>query len=147
MGIKSPKTDDKSLNDNRLLLISERENKVFLPYSIPDLQDKMRENPDYKSFDEIIEDFYVVPLNKYKSPIIARFKEAFKLMREKENASIFESISYGFQLMNNYNLHPAVISACRNEDELDIYLDCLDENELDEFKFFDIQFDIPLSRI
>lgn len=42
--------------------------------------------------------------------------------------------------MLNYSLNPAVIAACRNEDELDIYLDCLEENELEQFDIFDIKY-------
>jgi len=40
------------------------------------------------------------------------------------------------------NLHPAVIAACKNLDELDIYLDYLNNNELDKFTIFNIQYDI-----
>lgn len=40
-------------------------------------------------------------------------------------------------------LHPAVITACKNIDELDIYLAYLETNELDKFDIFDVVFDIP----
>jgi hypothetical protein len=40
------------------------------------------------------------------------------------------------------NLHPAIISACKNTDELDIYLSCLEFDELEDFKIFNIVFDI-----
>ena len=49
----------------------------------------------------------------------------------------------GTELLFNYNLHPAIISACRNLDELDIYLDYLENNETENFKCFSIIFEIP----
>ena len=48
----------------------------------------------------------------------------------------------GLELFGERYLHPAIISACRNIDELDVYLDCLHKNELDEFKIFDIKYEL-----
>ena len=45
----------------------------------------------------------------------------------------------GFELMFKYKLNPIIIAACRNLEELDIYLDCLEENELFDFKCFEIR--------
>jgi hypothetical protein len=39
-------------------------------------------------------------------------------------------------------LHPAIITACKSIDELDIYLSCLEDNQLDDFKIFDIKYEI-----
>ena len=44
--------------------------------------------------------------------------------------------------MFHYDLNPIVIAACRNLDELDIYLDCLQENELSDFDCFEIKFEL-----
>ena len=44
--------------------------------------------------------------------------------------------------MFKYKLNPIVIAACRNLDELDIYLDCLENNELYDFKCFEIKFEV-----
>ena len=44
--------------------------------------------------------------------------------------------------MFKYDLNPIIIAACRNLDELDIYLDCLEEDEVNKFKCFDIRFEI-----
>ena len=46
--------------------------------------------------------------------------------------SLKEAIELGFELMFQSDLNPAVIAACKDLDELDIYLDCLDDNELEE---------------
>lgn len=126
------------------LVISETRSKVILPYLIDTLNKKMQNNPGkYSSIDEIIAKEYTIPLSRYKNPIVSRFREAFKLMRIKEKSSIAKAFDLGMELTFNYNLHPAIISACRNLDELDIYLDCLENEETDKFKCFDIVFEIP----
>ena len=64
-------------------------------------------------------------------------------MRKKEKASISDSFELGFELMFNYNLHPAIIAACKNLDELDIYLDYLETGETNNFDCFEIIFELP----
>ena len=83
-----------------------------------------------------------MPLNKFENFSIARFREAFNLIRHKEKGSIFSALDLALELMFKYNLNPIIIAACRNLDELDIYLDCLDENELYDFKCFEIRFEV-----
>ena len=134
--------NEPQIKDNRTLIISEKDNKVYLPYFATDLQQILLKS-DYESFDELIQNDYVFPLKKFKSPIISRFREGFKLMREKEYESFSASFSFGVKLMNNYKLHPAVISACRNIDELNCFLGCLDDGNLNSFDIFDIKFDVP----
>lgn len=125
------------------LLISEMSGKVVLPYSISELNNILENNLDkYKNISEIIEDKYTIPYSYYKNPIFARFKETFKLVKNKEHKSIKEAFDLAVELMFNYNIHPAIISACKNIDELDIYLDYLDTNETDKFDCFKIKFEI-----
>ncbi len=125
------------LKDNRTLLISEEKGKVYLPYLEEDLREAQKTYSDL-SISEIIEKKYVNPIRIYKNSMISRFREAFNLMYNKENKSFKDSILLGFELMFEFNLHPAIISACRNLQELDIYLDCLDDNELEKFSCFKI---------
>lgn len=144
--LKSTAKSDKV--DNKLLLISEKEDKVYLPYLISDLEEIFKTNSNYTSIDDIIEKQYILPLSRFKNNMFSRFKESYNLIKNKEKGTFKEAFFLGMEQMNNYKLHPAVIAACRNEDELDIYLDCLDGNELDNFEFFDIQFEIsPTVRI
>ncbi len=125
------------------LIISELKGKVFLPYTLSCLNNILNDNPDkYSSIEDIIEKEYTIPYELFKSPAISRFKEAFKLVRYKNKGSIKEAFDLGMELLFNYNLHPAIISACRNLDELDIYLDYLEDNETDKFNCFDIKFEI-----
>lgn len=138
------KTEDNSyaeLKDNKVLLISEKQKKVFLPYCISELNDILDRNRDYSDIHQLIESEYVLPLSRYSNPILSRFREGYNLMRQRQNASITESLNLAFELAFNTLLNPAVITACRDLDELDIYLDCLNSNELDEFKLFEIKYE------
>lgn len=125
------------LKDNDTLIISDEERKVYLPYNIDDLREEAERNNNIP-IDELIKWKYILPIEKYKNSIRARYREAYKLMREREKKSVAKSISLGLELMFEFNLHPAIISACRNLKELDVYLDCLDDNELEKFSCFKI---------
>ncbi len=131
------------LQDNRILLISEKENKVYLPYYVKDLKDILKKNPKkYSNIQDIINEEYIIPLSRFKYPVLSRFKEAFSLMKYREKASITECLDLAFELSFNNLLNPAIIAACRNLDELDIYLDCLDANELNKFTIFEVKYDV-----
>lgn len=136
--------DNKSLGiiDNPVLLISEKEGKVFLPYTVSELEAKLKNNHKYKTLQQIIDFEYVLPISRYKSPILARFKEAYSLMKNKEDASILDCLDLSIELAFNYSLHPAIITACKSLDELDLYLDCLDSNKLYKFDIFEVKFDV-----
>lgn len=143
---KSTKKQVKSdIPNNNTLIISEKENKVYLPFFSTDLQQSLLKSK-YETYEELIQNDYIFPLKKYRSPVISRFREGYKLMREKEYESFGSSFSFGMKLMNNYKLHPAVISACRNIDELQCFLDCLEDDNLQNFDIFDIKFDIAPSK-
>ena len=128
-------------NENTLI-ISETENKVFLPYTLKDIQCYMIEHKNF-NFDDVIQLKYTIPLSKYKNAVKSRFVEAYTLIRKKEHGSIKDALDLAFELAFNSNLHPAIITACKNLRELDIYLACLESNELDDFRFFKILFQIP----
>ena len=126
------------------LIISEISKTVLLPYKKSEL-DNLEDVSVNKN--DLIRKKYVVPIEKYKSPALSRFREAFKLMRNIEKKSMIEAIDLGIELSLNSKLHPAIISACRNLDELDIYLDYLDNNQTDKFDCFCIKFEIaPLLK-
>lgn len=127
--------------DNKVLLISKLKNKVFLPYRLKDLTVLLGRSRKYKDIQDIINDKYIVPIDRYKNPTISRFKEAFNLMRKKEKASIMDSIDLALDVAFNSRLYPAVITACRNLEELDTYLDYLELNELDKFEYFKVKYE------
>lgn len=124
------------------LIISEIQQSVILPYYVSELEEISSYNNNM-AFDEIIKQKYTLPISMFKSLVFSRFREAFKLARNKEKKSLKFSFDLGLELLFNYNLHPAIIAACRNLDELDIYLDCLDSGETDKFQCFNIKFEVP----
>lgn len=129
--------------DHNILIISEKDQKAYLPYHYSDIENIYNNSKDfYSSIEDVINTLYIIPLNRFKNSAISRFRESLNLMIHKENSSIIKGLDLGFELMFNYKLNPIIISACSNLDELDIYLDCLEENELDDFTCFEIRFEV-----
>ena len=125
------------------LLISESMQKVILPFSSSELEDYLKQYPShFRNTQDVIDKVFTIPLKVFNNPAIARFRETFRLMREKENASIKDALDLALELMFNYNLYPAIITACKNLDELDIYLAYLDTGEIDKFKIFNIVYQL-----
>lgn len=138
-------TEPASQYSENTLVISETQKKVILPYNINIVNEILQNNARYHSIDEVVNKLYTRPISYYRFSAMARFKEAYKLVKNREKASVFKALSLGFELFGNYSLHPAIITACNSLDELDIYLACLDENDLDDFKFFNIKYEVPLA--
>ena len=139
---KSENFENSELVENTLI-ISEKKGKIFLPYTLSLLNDILMDNPEkYSSIEDVIEKEFTLPFESFKNPAIARFREAFKLIRKKEKESVKDAFDLGMELLFNYDLHPAIISGCKNIDELDIYLDYLETNEIDKFDCFKIVFDV-----
>lgn len=130
-------------HDNNILIISEKEQRAYLPFFYSEVKNIFQNsNNQYQTMQDVVDDLYIVSLDKFKNSAIARFREAFHLIRNKEKASITKALDLGLELMFNYSLNPIVVAACRNLDELDIYLDCLEENELYDFNCFEIKFEV-----
>lgn len=137
-----PMNDNSDLKENTLI-ISEKNQNVILPYKISDLQEILDADSNiYNSPQDIIEKYYTRPLSIYKNTSLSRFKESLSLIREREKGTLKQALDLGLELFFNSNLHPAVISACKNLDELDIYLDYLENGETYKFNCFDIVFDV-----
>lgn len=124
------------------LLISEVAKVVILPYTLKALNEKLSTSSEYKNINEIINEEYTIPLVYYKHTAICRFKEAMKLALNKDKTSYFKALSLAIECLTNYNLHPAIITACNSLDDLDIYLSCLEDNQLDDFKIFNIKYEM-----
>ena len=135
--IDEAKIAESKLEDNKTLIISEEDGKVYLPYTKEEIKRELENTKNIK-VSEIIQNKYVVSIEKYKNSMRARFREGYNLMRYKENKSKKSAIFLGLELMFEFNLHPSIITACKNMQELDIYLDCLDDNELEKFPCFKI---------
>ena len=118
--------------DRNILLISEKDQKAYLPYKDDEIEKiYSNSNKKYNSIQEIIKERYVLPLDRFQNAPISRFRE-----------TIFKAIDLAIELMFNFKLNPIIIAACSNLDELDIYLDCLEENQLFDFKCFEIKFEV-----
>ena len=123
---------------------SEQEKHVILPYTLKKLNNILKANPDkYTDIYDIIDKLYTKPIKYYKNAPIARFREAYKLAKDRENMSFKGSLDLAFECFFNTSLHPAIISSCENINQLDVYLSCLEYDELDDFYFFDIMYKIP----
>ena len=129
--------------DNNTLVISEKDQKAYLPFYYFEIE-KIFSAPSskYRCKQDVVNDLYVVPLSRFKYSSISRFRESFFLITKKEHSSISKAIDLGLELMFKYNLNPIIISACRTLEELDIYLDCLENNDLEHFDCFDIKFEV-----
>ena len=129
--------------DRNLLLVSEKDQKAYLPYFMSDIEKIYKNsNKKYSSYQDVIESLYIVPLNRFKNASISRFRETLNLVLHKENLSIIKALDLALELMFQYKLNPIIIAACRNLDELDLYLDCLEEDELFDFDCFEIRFEV-----
>lgn len=133
------------INENDTLLISEKQEKVFLPYSLQDLA-QFTKNSD-KSIEDVIRENFIIPISTFKNPTISRFKEAFNLAKNKSKCSLLKSFNFAVEIMFKYSLNPAIIVACKNVDELKNYLNCLKEQKLDLFKAFKIKYEINPMKI
>lgn len=129
--------------DNNTLIISEKDQKAYLPFYYFEIEKIFNApNNKYKCKQDIVNDLYVLPLSRFKYSSISRFRESFNLITKKEHSSITKAIDLGLELMFKYNLNPIIISACRTLEELDIYLDCLENNNLEDFDCFEIKFEV-----
>ena len=126
------------------LVISETQGKIILPYKLEEVNRILFTHKDtYSSLEDVINKLYTLPISNYKHSSVARFREAYKLMSKSNGSSKLKALSLASELFMNYNLHPAIITACKSVDELDVYLACLEDNTLQDFRFFDIKYEIP----
>ena len=138
----SEEISDGNIQNNNTLIISEKDNKVFLPYTVSEIQSYMEKYPkEYKSLEYVINKEFILPLDYYtKHPSLARFREAYSLIRDREAKSVFDALKYALNIMFKYDLNPAIISACKTEEALHLYIECLENKDLSKFNLFKIEF-------
>lgn len=138
-------TNSKATNeDNPVLIISERDKKVYLPYSKKEVLTYLEQYPEqYKSFDEVISQKFIFPLDFYiKHPVVARFRESYSLVRNKESKPKIEALKFAIDTMFHYELNPAIIAACKSQNQIENYLSCIKEKRENEFTDFEIKFEV-----
>ena len=154
--------------DNKILLISEKEQQVFLPYTLKELEDyldhfegiiitdKNAKNVEGNTIGlndyiavvkdkttKVIKKEFVLPLAYYISyPAFSRFREAYSLSRDREAKPFLESLRYGIEMMFYDKLNPAIIAACKTQEQLSNYIDCLENDKLNDFTDFEIRFEV-----
>lgn len=131
-----------NIPDNKVLTITE--DYVYLPYKCSEINDYLQKYPDtYSSVDEVIQKEFTFSRKYYvKHSVLARFRETYALIRDREAKSVTEALRQAFSLMFRYEINPAIIAACKTQDELEEYLICLEENKLNDFTSFKIKFEI-----
>ena len=147
--IANNSNNENTKDDNNIgtLIISEKENKVILPYTEDDIKKILDETTEYTSLEQIIDDKYTIPLDRYKNPALSRFRETYNLMKKRQKASMADSLDLALELSFNSSLNPAIITACKNLEQLDSYLTCAELNEIDKFEYFKIKYEIlPMKK-
>ena len=145
---KNSNIENDEHTDNPYLIVSEEEKKVFLPYKISEINSYLEQYPNvYSDFEDVVKKEFIIPLHYYtKNPIVTRFRETYSLIHDREGKSVFEALKYSFDLMFKDDLNPTIIAACKTQQQLDDYIECLEHQDLDSFKHFKIQFYItPLA--
>lgn len=126
----------------RTLYVSSSHKNAILPYSTVELENCFSNNPEkYSSIQDIIDKEYTVPLKNFKNHAISRFKETYNLAKNKSGFSVLKSLSLANELLFASNVDPVIIRACKNINELYIYLSCLEDNILNEFRCFKIVYE------
>ncbi len=129
---------------NKILLISETTNKVYLPYRISELVNYIDYYPNvYRSLQDVVEQEFVLDLNDFmKHPARSRFLETYNLIKNRSGKSTMQALSTALKLYKNRFLNPAIIAACKSDYELNCYLDALVTDNLDSFNFFKVVYDV-----
>lgn len=147
--INTSYSDMVGTNENKVLIISEKENKVYLPYKKTELKAYLSQYPtSYYSYKNVIEKEFILPLNYFmNNPSMARFRETYSLYRDREATSIVEAFKKALSLAFKSELNPAVIAACKTKKQLNNFILCLDENKLNDFSDFEIIYDVKPQKI
>ena len=135
--------------NNYCLLISETSKKVYLPYTKKEVLKYLEQYPDqYDSFEDVIKKEFIYPIDFYlKHTVLSRFRETYSLIRDREAKSVLEAFKMAIDMMFRYDLNPAIIAACKSQEQLENYLECLKSQSLNNFKDFEIRFEIsPLKK-
>lgn len=135
-----------NLKDNPVLKICEK--RVELPYTKKEIEDFLKTYPnEYKTIQDVIRKEFMIHISVFnKHPILSRFKEAYYLCRNKEMMSILDSLNFAKSMMFKSEINPYIIAAVKSVKQLNDYIDCLETNKLEDYKYFKIVFEVnPLA--
>ena len=142
--LKTSYSDIVTLNENKVLIISEKDRKVYLPYRKTELKAYLSQYPsEYYSYKNVLEKECIVPLDTFmNNQGIARFREAYTLYRDREAQSSLVAFNQALKVSFKNDLNPAIIAACKNKKQLNNYILCLNDKKPEEFKDFQIIYDM-----
>lgn len=138
-----------NIKDNNKLIISDKRRKVFLPFKISELDEYLQnfEN-EFSSYEDVISQEFIIPIGRFtKNTVVARFRETYALIRDRESKSVFEALKRGLELMFVYNLNSAIIAACKSEDDLNNYLTHLKNKTTENFDKFKIEYEVSPFKV
>ena len=130
-------TNNKIIFHEKTLIITKE--KIILPFTTKQVETIFKSYPDkYTNLNQIIDSKFTLSTILYKKIILSKIIEVYKLMRVKNKYSLHKTFSICIEVIFNTYIFPAIITACKNLDELEIYLDCLEKNELNQYPCFKI---------
>ena len=130
---------DKS--NNKVLFISYKNNYAILPHTTEDLEKAFSDNPEkYSSLQDIIDKEYTISLKDYKIDSSSTvYDECFNIAKNKCNYNSLKAMKFANSAKRIEGANPLIIRACNNVNEVEFYLNCLENNKLDEFNLFKIE--------
>ena len=135
----------KEIFDNNTLRISEIDKKIYLPYTVEEVKEVLNDSGKYNSEQEVVENHFTIPTSTYMNFFTGRYKEVVSLIGRTPDCEVGKMFALG--QMFNTKVHPAIIRSCRTMNEYYYYLKCLENNNLEDFKVFDIKFEVPPTQV
>lgn len=140
-----PTVTKKEVFDNNTLRISEIDKKIYLPYTVEEVKEVLNDSGKYNSEQEVVEKYFTIPTSTYMNFFTGRYKEVISLIGRTEKCEVGKM--FALAQMFNTKVHPAIIRSCRTMNDYYYYLRCLDNNNLEDFKVFDIKFEVPPTQV
>ena len=131
--------------DNNVLRISEIDKKIYLPYTVEEVKEVLNDSGKYNSEQEVVENYFTIPTTTYMNFFTGRYKEVVSLISRTQNCEVGKMFALG--QMFNSKVHPAIIRSCRTMNDYYYYLKCLENNNLEDFKLFDIKYEVPPTQV
>ena len=140
-----PEVSVREIYDNNVLRISEIDKKIYLPYTVEEVREVLNDSGKYSSEQEVVENHFTIPTSTYMNFFTGRYKEVVALIAKTPNCEVGKMFAFG--QMFNTKVHPAIIRSFRTMNDYYYYLKCLENNNLEDFKVFDIKYEVPPAQI
>ncbi len=135
-----PEIVKKEIFDNSVLRISELDKKIYLPYTVEEVKETLNDSGKYVSEEDVIKNHFTISTSTYLNFFTGRYKEVVSLISRTYNCK--EGKLFALKQMFNSTVHPAIIRACKTMNDYKYYLKCLENNNLEDFKLFEIKYEV-----